>query len=413
MKQQLLTILDIGTSKVVCLIGRFAPMQPLEIIGVGHQLAEGFKSGVITDMKCLENAVLSAIDQAEQMAKVRVEKVVVNMSGAHVHSSHISADIPLGSHPVGVKETHKVIQAALSKLSLDKHELIHHIPLDYRVDEAEGIQDPLGLFGKKLVVQLHAVTGSTNMMANIAHCLTKCQLDVEEMVVSPYASALACLTLEEMQHGTLLIDMGAGMTSLAICHRGKLVFTHMIPIGGMHITSDLAYGLSSSLHYAERIKTLHGYAIPDRNRMMELIDIPAPSDEHDVDEHDTVSVLRGELDHYATPRVEEMLDMIEKAIDDHHMRAMIRKSVVLTGGASQLMRMKEAVSERFGKPARLASPAYPHQLPNYLRNPAFSTACGMIQFMVQHYHAQMSDRTSSIKGAGVARRMLKWLQENF
>jgi len=409
-----IAVLDIGTSKIACFIAQIDSAGATKISGIGHQLSKGIKSGVITDFSEAEASIVAAVHAAEQMAGETVENVMVSLSGGNLSSRGLTVEIDTLGEEVSDRDIMDIIEqgrASLAESDQDK-DIIHCIPVSYYLDGARGIVDPRKMYGKRLGSDLHVITAQSSITRNLAHCVGRCHLNVSEYVASPYASGLSCLEEDEKQLGVTLVDMGGGVTSFAVFGGGRNVYTDSIPIGGVHVTNDIAKGLSTSIAHAERIKTLHGSAIATGSDDHVMIEVP-PLGEEDSDENNTLprSMLVGVI----RPRIEEIFEMIRSKIEASGAGSYAGKRVVLTGGASQLLGVREMAVTMLGKQVRLGRP---HALPGLAESvsgPAFSTALGMLEYVVKKpMEERMFAAYSKRSGLSASfEKMLGWFKENF
>ncbi|MGE0754780.1 MAG: cell division protein FtsA, partial [Alphaproteobacteria bacterium] len=253
-------VLDVGTAKIACFIAHIDSAGEIKVTGIGHQLSKGIRSGIITDFAEAEASLVSAVHAAEQMAGEQVENVLVSLSGGNLVSRNVMVEMSMLGEEVTDRDIMDIVEQGRASVSHSELEIIHCIPVSYYLDGAKGITDPRKMYGKKLGADLHMITGLPSVTRNLAHCIGRCHLNVDEYIASPYASALSVLEEDEKQLGVTLVDMGAGVTSFCVFSGGKNIYTDAIPVGGSHVTNDIARGLSTSLHNAERLKTLHGSA---------------------------------------------------------------------------------------------------------------------------------------------------------
>jgi cell division protein FtsA len=256
----LIAALDIGTSKVCCFIARREKGEAPKVIGIGHNMSKGLQSGSIANLDAAQEVVLAAVNAAEKMAGHTIDSVIVNLSGGSPESETHTVELPLGSRPIGNLEIRKLNDQKDAVLRQAGDELIHTVPLGFRVDAATGLRDPRGMYGSVVGLDLHFVRTQTAPLRNLETLLGRCHLRIEETVVTPLASGLSALTADQRDLGATVIDMGAGTTSVAVFHGGQVIYTATVPVGGAHVTRDIAYGLNTSLNHAERMKTLHGSA---------------------------------------------------------------------------------------------------------------------------------------------------------
>ena len=269
----LIAALDVGTTKVCCFIARMNGNGELQVIGIGHQSAHGMRAGAIIDMEAVETSVLAAVHGAETMAGERIRAAFVNVTGGRPGSRTVNAEIAVAGSEISHGDVRRVLEECHEQANGVERTLIHSIPVGYAVDGTRGIRDPRGMHGERLGVDIHMVSASSGAVRNLATCLSGCRIDVRGYVVSPYASALACLVEDEMNLGVTVVDMGGGTTTVAGFVDGELVYTDFLPIGGQHVTSDIALGLNTPVSHAERLKALYGSAVPSPHDEQQTIDV--------------------------------------------------------------------------------------------------------------------------------------------
>lgn len=406
------TVLDVGTTKIACFIAHIDSAGETKIVGIGHQLSKGIRCGIITDFAEAEASIIAAVHAAEQMAGETAENVLVSLSGGNLTSRNITVEMTMLGEEVTDRDIMDIIEQGRASIAHNENDIIHCIPVSYYLDGARGISDPRKMFGKKLGADLHIITGLPSVTRNLAHCIGRCHLNVEEYIVSPYASGLSCLEEDEKQLGVTLIDMGGGVTSFSVFSGGKNIYTDSIPIGGMHVTNDIARGLSTSLHHAERLKTLHGSAIASSRDDQVMVEVP-PLGEEDPDESNTMprSMLVGVI----RPRIEEIFEMIRSKIEINGAAGQAGKRVVITGGASQLLGVREAAALILGKQVRMGRPRPLPGLAEAVSGPAFSAALGMIEYVTKKpIEEQMFDAHRRRKGLTAGfEKLVSWFKENF
>jgi cell division protein FtsA len=291
-RAHVVSVLDIGLTKVVCIIARLTPRREsavlpgrthnVEVIGLGHQRSHGIKSGVIADLDAVENVVRLAVDAAERMAGLTVESLIVNVSAGRIGSDVYTASIDLGGQEVEAGDLRKVLIAAGQQSQGNDRAVLHSLPTGFSLDGERGIRDPLGMYGDVLGVDMHVVTAERAALRNLELCINRAHLTVEGVVATPYASGLAALVDDEVELGCAAIDMGGGMTTISVFAEGKLIHTDAIGIGGHHVTTDLARGLSTRIEDAERLKVVHGSAVANGADDREVVSVP-PIGEDDRD----------------------------------------------------------------------------------------------------------------------------------
>lgn len=403
--------LDIGSTKIACFIAKAEEGGNARVIGVGHQVSRGIRNGALVDMEAAENAIGSAVHAAETMAGDTVREVLVSLSGAEPESQTLTAEVAVAGSEIGDGDVRRALAHA-SDLSLPPGaELIHSIPVGYTVDGSRGIRDPRGMVGDQLGVRLHVVTAASNPVRNLASCVARCHLNVEGFVMAPYAAGLACLVPDEMDLGTTLIDMGGGTTSMAVFFDGRLVWTDSVPMGGSHVTNDIARGLTTPLAHAERLKTLFGSAVASPADEREIIDVPqVGEDEPSQANHVPKSLLVGIIQ----PRLEEIFEHVRAKLENSGFAKLAGRRVVLTGGASQLPGLRELAQTVLDKQVRMGRPLRISGLAESVGGPAFSTAAGLLHYSL-HRLGELPTLAPQGVDAGGGRwwgRVGVWLKDN-
>ena len=423
-RSHIVSVLDIGSTKVVCMIGRLTPREEseilpgrthnIEIIGIGHQRSRGIKAGVIGDLDAAENVVRLAVDAAERMAGLTVESLIVNVSAGRIQSDIYTATIDLGGQEVEALDLRKVMAAACQQSLRQDRSVLHSLPTGFSLDGERGIRDPLSMFGEALGVDMHVVTSERSALKNLELCINRAHLSVEGMVATPYASGLAALVDDEVELGCAAIDMGGGTTTISVFAEGRLVHTDAVSIGGHHVTTDLARGLSTRIEDAERLKVVHASALPNAGDERDLIAVP-PIGEDDRDQ--PTQVPRALISRIVRARIEETMELIRDRIQKSGFSPIVGKRVVLTGGASQLTGLSESARRILARNVRIGRPMGVSGLPAAAKGPAFSTAVGLMiypQVAEMETHASQGGLLSSLSG-GNSRiaRMGQWFKESF
>ncbi|MDO8605342.1 MAG: cell division protein FtsA [Phaeospirillum sp.] len=406
----LVAAVDVGTTKVCCFIARVQDDGTPRIIGIGHQLARGMRNGGVVDMEELETSIRASVDAAEDMAGERIRTVAVNISGGHPTSTNVKVEVSTNGHPVNEADIRRMLEHGCAHHESHDRELIHAIPVDYTIDGNEGIKDPRGMFGDRLGVAIHVISAGIGQVRNLSTVVNRCHLDIEARVVSPYAAGLACLVDDEKQLGVTCIDMGGGTTSIAVFLGGQLVHTDVIAVGGAHVTSDIARGLSTPLVHAERMKTLYGSAIPSPSDDRETLKVPLVGEDED---GATNQVPRSMLIQIIQPRIEETFELVRSHLEDSGFDKMAGRRVVLTGGASQMQGVRDLAGLVLDKQVRLGRPVGLQGLPEALGGPAFSTCAGLIRYAMGHVPAPTRGRNAAGVGGAGWGRLGSWLKRNF
>jgi cell division protein FtsA len=415
--------LDIGTSKIVCMIARLEPQAPkdvlrrrshgVRILGFAHTAASGMMAGGVVDLAEAEEMIRQAIDIAESMAGVQIESVVVSLSGGRLGSERFIADIELGNGVVTDAEIARVLAAASRHSVRDGRAVLHSLPTGYSLDAATGIREPRGMLGQRFGVNMHMVTTDVATVRNLMLTIERSHLSVEAMVASPYIAGLACLADDEADLGAACIDLGAGTTTMAVFSGGRFVHADGFALGGAHVTMDLARGLNTRIADAERIKAIYGSVLSGGSDERDMITVPPFGD----DEREPPQfVPRGSLVRIVKPRVEEILEMVRDRLAASPFAAEPRGRVVLTGGASQLAGVVELAGRILRRPVRLGRPLGLTGLPEAAKGPAFAVAAGLLVYPqaahLEHFEPRKTRQLMTGTGGYMA-RVGQWLRESF
>ena len=376
-RPSLIAGLDIGSSKVACFIAELADNGMPQVIGYGSHASHGMKRGMVVDMDATERAIREAVHMAEEMAGMEITSVYVGLGGVHLQSQMTDGLVVLGNHEINDADIEKVIDVACAKQLEGDRQIIHALPTKYLLDDQADIRDPRGMMGARLEAEVHIISAAKAAVRNVVRCVERCNLEVAQIVVAPYVAALATLVPDERELGVALVDIGGGTCDLAIFDEDALVYTSVIPVGGNHITSDIARGLSTPLHHAERIKTLYGCAMASLVESDTNIDIPHVGED---EENMTGQITRGQLAGIIQPRCEEILEMIRAEIEKSGFESTIGRRVVLTGGASQLQGFRQLAEMVLDKTVRVARPMGLEGLTSMSGVPQFATAAGLVMY---------------------------------
>ncbi len=418
----IISVLDVGSTKVCCLIAKLTPREEnevlpgrthsVEVLGYGYQRARGIKSGVVIDLDLAEQAIRLAVDSAERMAGVTVESLLVNTTCGRLSSEIFCASVDLGGDAVTEADIKRVLTAGGDHFAVDGRAIVHALPISYTLDGNRGIQDPRAMIGRKLGVDMHVVTADTPPVRNLELCVNRGHLQVETMVATPFASGLSTLVDDEAELGVACIDFGGGTTSLAVFVEGQAVHVDAIAIGGHHVTTDIARGLSTRLRDAERIKTLYGNALPGGGDDFDLLSVPPVDEESDLPQQ----IPRSVLTRIIRPRIEETLELVRDRLNASGFAGQVGKRVVLTGGASQMTGLAEQARLILGRHVRLGRPLGITGLPEAAKGPAFSTAVGLLIYpQVSQMEQFVPDRSRQMRmtGTGYLARVGQWFRESF
>ena len=411
-RNQIFTALDIGSSKVVCFIARYQSQNNLRIIGIGHQVSQGLKAGNVVDLQATEDAIRSAIDSAERMAGEKVKDVVIGFSGGKFLSRIYSVDVAVSGHAITNSDLKKVLQKIITHEN-DDYEIVHQLPVGFKIDDTVGVRDPRGMFGAKLGVKTHLVSALTGSMQNLRLCVERGHVGIKSFTVAPYAAGLSTLVEDELRLGATIVDMGEGTTSIAVFADDEMVFTTSLPIGGGHITKDIARGLGTPIADAERIKTLYGNVLPSLADDRDVLEVPIIGE---FEEKNYNPVPKSLLIGIIRPRVEEILEMIRERIDAYGSTGEVGRRVVLTGGSSQLQGIRELAASVLDKQVRIGRPINVGGLAEATCGPAFAACAGLLLFAIKEPLPVINDvRSRSWKVSDKNRftRVGRWIFQNF
>ncbi|MGQ9365416.1 cell division protein FtsA [Azospirillum sp. ST 5-10] len=401
--------LDVGSTKVCCFIARVEDAGTVRVVGMGHQLAAGVRAGAIIDMEAAETSIGAAVHAAEQMAGETIRDVVVNVSGGYPTSHAFNAEVSVPGQEVTASDVRRAMAHARALQIGPDQALIHAIPVGFMLDGNRGIRDPKGMYGDRLGVQVHVITASAGAVRNLHTCVARCHLDIEAQVVSPYASGLACLVEDETELGVACIDMGGGTTTISVFFEGNMVWTDCIPVGGSHVTNDIARGLTTPVVHAERMKTLFGSAMASAADEREMIEVPQVGEE---ERGHTNQVPRSLLVRIVQPRLEEIFELVRSRLEQSGFAKLAGRRVVLTGGASQLPGTRELAQLILDKQVRLGRPTRIAGLADAAGGPAFSTAAGLLLHAVRHPAELPVAGHETVHASGLWGRVGLWLREN-
>jgi len=407
--------LDLGTSKVTCFIAERDSQGDLRIIGIGQNTAEGLKAGTVIDMNAAVASIGTAVHRAEIMADRRVHELFVSVSGGTPQSTYADIALDVAGRQIGTTDIQTAFDAARAGNSVEDREIVHAISTAYDLDGSRGIRDPKGMYGNQLRVQLHMVSVAHGAFHNLLSCISRCDLELAAPVVSAYASGLAVLVEDEKDLGVTVVDMGCGGTGLAAFAGGELTWTATVPIGGAHVTNDIAHGLTTPVANAEHMKRLYASAIggPADNR--EMIEVPQ------LGEPELISarqIPRSLLTGIVRPRLEETFELVRDYIDSSGAAGASSRRIVLTGGASQLQGVGELASEILEKQVRLARPLPIEGLAEAVAGPNCATCAGLLIYAAERHDDSQNrrpprDHATPQQAEGALGRIGNWLRANF
>lgn len=412
MNHPTIAALDIGSSKVCCIIAHVGKEKKIEIAGYGYNASNGIKNGVITDINQATISVCNAVETAEQRANERINSVILNVSGDKTSAYNRSASISLKrNRPIGEADLNKLMEKGLTKINVGNNELIHCMLTNYKVDGGDDVKDPRDIYGEELSVNILLGMYPSLVYRNLASVVDAARLQVDTKVLTAYASGIACLVEDEREYGATVIDIGGGTTSIATFKRGFPVAFSTIPVGGINITRDITLGLTTSFEHAEDLKIRSGCAFQVGYDDKEIINVYPLGEE---DDSSIRQMKRSDLNSIIAPRVEEMFELIANKLDAHGLHNQPNHRVVLTGGCSQLVGIREVAKMILDKQVRLGGPRNIQGVPDKLNNnPIFSTALGMLLFATNNIERKPKRVVNHPVGEGGRfSKIFNWIKQN-
>jgi cell division protein FtsA len=399
--------LDIGSTKITCMIGRSEPDGSRRILGFGWQKGRGIRHGAITDLDEAERAIRAAVGQAEDMADTRLRSVTVNLGCGQPESRLFNVQWPVGGREVTEEDIRQVVLEGRERASSEGRDAIHTLPLSFSVDETMRVEDPRGLHCETLTARLHVIDAVSSSLRNLHTCISRCDLEIADLVSAPFAAGLATLVEDERELGTTVIDMGGGATSFAVFAEGQLLHTGSTLVGGIHVTNDIARLLSTPVAHAERLKTLYGscQASPDDER--EMLPVPLVGEE----EHTIARVPRSMVVSIIRPRLEEIFEIVKDRLENSGLSRMAGARVVLTGGACQLAGARELAAQILCKQVRLGRPVGLRGLPDAAAGPAFATGAGLLAWAAGEGRSMQDIDLAMRRPSGPLKRFISFLKE--
>ena len=402
--------LDIGTTKISCIVGEIVESGPqpiIDIVGIGTAPSTGLRKGVVINIDATVESISKAVEEAELMAGVEISTVTTGIAGGHIKSFNSTGVVAIKDKEISANDVQRVIDAAKAvAIPLDR-EVIHIIPQEYVIDEQDGIRDPIGMSGVRLESKVHIVTGAVSSAQNIIKCANKAGLNVSEICLEPIASAEAVLSQDEKELGVILIDIGGGTSDLAIFREGAVVHTGVLAIGGNHITNDIAVGLRTPQNEAEKIKVAHGCALASLVKPDETIEVAG------VGGRKSRVLSRRLLAEIIEPRVEEIFNLIHNEILKSGYADLLSGGVVITGGSTLLEGMPEIAEMIFEMPVKRGLPQNIGGLRDIVNSPKHATGVGLLKYAARNpSKSRFSIREKNIYDK-VRGSMRTWIKDLF
>jgi cell division protein FtsA len=366
--------LDVGTSKIVAIVGESQPDGTVEVIGIGSHPSTGLRRGVVVDMASTEHAIQRAVEEAELMAGCEIHSVFAGISGSHIRSLNSDGTVAIKDKEVSEGDVERVLEAARAVPVAADQKILHVLPQEYVIDNQDGIRQPIGMAGVRLEAHVHVVTAALSATQNISKCVARCGLSVDELIMQPLAASYAVLTDDEKDLGVCLVDIGAGTTDIAVFTDGAIRHTACIPIAGDQVTNDIAVALRTPTQHAEDIKIKYACALVQLARNDESIQVPSVGD------RTSRQLARQTLAQVVEARYRELFSLIQAELRRSGFENMIAAGLVMTGGASRIEGAEELAEEMFHMPVRLATPRYVTGLSDVVNNAIHATGVGLLLY---------------------------------
>ncbi|MCR8923684.1 cell division protein FtsA [Dasania sp. GY-MA-18] len=401
--------LDIGTSKVVAIVGAVTSEGELEIVGIGSHPSRGLKKGVVVNIESTVQSIQRAIEEAELMAGCQIHSVYAGIAGSHIRSLNSHGIVAIRDREVYPLDLERVIDAAQAVAIPADQKVLHILPQEYVIDTQEGIKEPLGMSGVRLEAKVHLVTCAVNAAQNIEKCIRRCGLEVEDIILEQLASSYAVLTDDEKDLGVCLVDIGGGTTDIAIFTEGSIRHTGVIPIAGDQVTNDIAMALRTPTQHADDIKIKYACALTQLAGADESIKVPSVGD------RPPRELSRQALAEVVEPRYDELFTLVQAELRRSGYEDLIAAGIVLTGGTSKMEGVVELAEEIFNTPVRIGVPQHISGLTDIVRNPIYSTGVGLLQYgLKQQEPGAIKGRSANtVNNTGKVGRIKEWFKNNF
>lgn len=405
--KNLIVGLDIGTSKVVAIVGEITPEGSVDIIGIGSHPSMGLKKGVVVNIESTVQSIQRAIEEAELMAGCQIHSVYTGIAGSHIRSLNSHGIVAIRDQEVTQADVDRVIEAAKAVAIPADQKILHILPQQFIIDAQDSIKEPVGMSGVRLEAKVHMVTGSVSAAQNIIKCVRRCGLEVDDIILEQLASSYAVLTEDEKELGVCLVDIGGGTTDIAVFTHGSIRHTAVIPIAGDQVTNDIAVALRTPTQNAEAIKLKYGCALSQLADANEMVEVSGVSD------RPSRKLSRATLAEVIEPRYEELFGLVQAELQRQGLEELIGSGIVVTGGSSKMVGVVELAEDIFRMPVRLGLPRYVTGLVDVQRNPIYSTGIGLLLYGRQQQLERHIDTSVSLGLPGVWGRVRRWFQGNF
>ncbi|MBL1272946.1 MAG: cell division protein FtsA [Oceanospirillales bacterium] len=399
--------LDIGTSKVVAIVGKRKMDGTIEVVGIGSHPSRGLKRGVVVNIETTVQAIQRAVEEAELMAGCRIHSVYAGIAGSHIKSLNSHGIVAIRDREVTQADIDRVIDAAQAVAIPADQKILHILPQEFVIDNQEGIKEPMGMSGVRLEAKVHLVTCAVNAAQNIEKCIRRCGLEADDIILEQLASSHAILTEDEKELGVCVVDMGGGTTDIAVFTGGAIRHTAVIPIAGDQVTNDIAMALRTPTQNAEEIKIKYACALTQLAGADETIKVPSVGDRAPRD------LSRQALAEVVEPRYEELFTLVQSELRRSGFEDLVPAGIVITGGASTMEGVVELAEEIFHMPVRLACPHAVSGMTEVVNNPIYATGVGLL---IHGFRQMDLGRAPVLKGEdapSLFERMKAWFTGHF
>jgi cell division protein FtsA len=393
--------LDLGTTKVCAIVGEVKDTGQVDIIGIGISPSHGLKKGVVVNIDSTVESIRKAVKEAELMSGVQINSVYVGISGDHIKGIESKGVAAIKSREVAAADVARAIDTARSINIPGTQQILHILPQEFIIDDQDGIKEPLGMSGTRLDVKVHIITGAVTAIQNIVKSCSRAGLHVNDLVLQPLASSRAVLTTEEQELGVVVVDIGGGTTDMALFREGSLFYTGVLPIGGNHVTNDIAIGLRTPQSEAEKIKIKHGCAMASLVKHEDMLEVPS------VGGRPPRLLSRQILCEIIEPRVAELFEIVQQRLRTTGSEDMIASGVVLTGGTALMEGMQDAAEKYLGMPIRRGAPKNIGGLMDVVNSPIYATGVGLVLYGAENHQVS----PGKFSGGGIVNRILKAISD--
>jgi cell division protein FtsA len=405
--KNLIVGLDIGTSKIVAIVGEISVDDEIEIIGIGSNRSRGLKKGVVVNIESTVHSIQRAVEEAELMAGCEIHSVFTGIAGSHIRSLNSHGIVAIRDNEVSGGDVDRVIDAARAVAIPADQKILHILPQEFVIDSQEGVKEPIGMSGVRLEAKVHMVTGAVSAAQNIVKCIRRCGLEVDDIILEQLAASYSVLTEDEKELGICLVDIGGGTTDIAVFTDGAIHHTAVIPIAGDQVTNDIAIALRTPTQHAEDIKVQYACALTQLANPEETIEVPSVGD------RPSRRLARQTLAEVVEPRYEELFTLVQAELRRSGFEDLIAAGVVLTGGSSKMEGAVELAEEIFHMPVRIGIPTYVVGLSDVVKSPIYSTGVGLLLFGRRQVHETLPQIRLDGSVKGILERMKSWFHGNF